>query len=164
MPKLNVFKWDNLIRGDSAGVAWKVSYRDSSGDLHPKSLVGYTAALTLKPTEYDNSVTDVISDEKGRKAAEGFEGQLAICNVDCDVPEEMHYIDPAEGRILFDLHKQAMWLNPGTYYMDIVLENKSSHRTHTYVMAKVEVQGHPTNRLTTDTPDTFDDVRNPESI
>lgn len=164
MARLQTLKWDNLIRGDSSAVAWQIKYRDKNGDLQPKSLVGYKAALTIKQKEWDNSYTDIIPDPSGSKAAEGYDGALAVINIDCDDEEQMHYIPPEQGRILFDLHKQAMWLTPGSYYLDIVLENKASKRTHTYVLATLTVQGHPTNRLTTDDPDTYDDVRTPEEV
>lgn len=158
MAKLNVIKLDAHPRGDSGVIRWSWVKKESDGTLTPLSLVGYKAALTVKAKQWDRITTDIGSEEEGPSAVEGYDGTLWKIDVDCDDSTQMHGIDPAEGMILFEMPKQANWIEPGTYFMDIVVENKSSHRTTTVMLGTIEIQGHPTNRLTTDTPDTYDDI------
>lgn len=154
MAKINTITIDTYQRGDSAVLPWYLKYVDSQGQQQPKNLAGYKAALTISKSEYSMDTTDV----SGGGAAIGYNNTFAVVNVDCDNPSQMHGISPAQGKILFDLHKQMMWLEPGTYWIDIVLENKTNKRTHTYAIGKIELQGHPTNRLTTDAVDSYGDV------
>lgn len=159
MGKLNTVKLDTLPRGDSGLLRWSWVKREEDGSTRPLSLVGYKAALTVKAKEYDD-VPDDSMDEYGTESAViGYNNTEWKIDVDCDDPTQMHGIDPAEGMILFTMPKQANWIKPGTYFIDIVVENKTSHRTTTVMVGTIDIQGHPTNRLTTDTPDTFDDIR-----
>lgn len=164
MAKITAINIDTFQRGDSNVLPWTLQRQDSEGNLSPFNLTGYKAALTISKAEFSDSYNDVDLDTSGRGAARGYGGQSAVVDVDCDSTADMHGIDPSEGKILFDLHKQNMWIAPGDYYLDVVLENKTTKRTHTYVIGKISIQGHPTNRLTTDAPDTFEDVQNPEDV
>ena len=146
MAKLNTIKLEAHPRGDSGVIRWSWVKKGESGDLTPLSLVGYQAALTVKQQLYD-------MDEDDERAAKGNDDVLFRITVDCDNPEEMHSIDPTLGQIMFEIPKKATWLIPGTYYMDIVVENKASHKTTTVMLATLEIQGHPTNRFTSDTAD-----------
>ena len=158
MGKLNVINLDSHPRGDSGVLWWSWKKREEDGTLTTLSLAGYKAALTLKAKQYDKSVDDITPDETNSSAVKGFDETAWVINVDCDNPDDMHGIDPSEGMILFEMPKQANWIEPGKYYIDIVVTNKSSHRTTTVMLGQIEIQGHPTNRLTTDIPDTFDDI------
>lgn len=151
MGKINTLKLDSHPRGDSGVLRWSWVKKESDGTTRTLSLVGYKAALTVKSPVYDDSVDDST-------AASGYNNVLWKIDVDCDDSTQMHGIDPANGMILFAMPKQANWVEPGTYNIDIVVENKASHRTTTVFLGTIEIQGHPTNRLTTDTPDDFSDV------
>lgn len=154
MGKLNTIKIDTHPRGDSGVLRWSWVKKEEDGSLTPLSLAGYKVALTFKTKQWDSSPDDI----DGSDTARGYEGKLWMTTIDCDNSTEMHGLDPAEGKILFEFPKQSNWVDPGTYWMDIVVENKSSHRTTTVFLGQIEIQGHPTNRLTTDTPDTFSDI------
>lgn len=151
MGKINTLKLDSHPRGDSGVLRWSWVKKESDGTTRALSLVGYKAALTVKSPVYDDSTDDST-------AASGYNNVLWKIDVDCDNPTQMHGIDPANGMILFAMPKQANWVEPGTYNIDIVIENKASHRTTTVFLGTIEIQGHPTNRLTTDTPDDFSDI------
>lgn len=151
MAKINTIKLDAHPRGDSGILRWSWVKRDSEGNDAPLSLVGYRASLTVKTPVWD-------SGEDDETAASGYNGVLWKIDVDCDDPAQMHGIDPVNGMILFAMPKQANWITPGTYNVDIVVENKSSRRTTTVMIGTIEIQGHPTNRLTTDTPDSYTDI------
>lgn len=151
MAKLNVIKLEAHPRGDSGVIRWSWVKNNSDGTTTVLSLAGYKAALTVKAGQYDDEATD-------DSAVAGYNNTLWRIDVDCDDLDDMHGIDPSNGMILFEMPKQANWIAPGTYYMDIVVENKASHRTTTVFLGQIEIQGHPTNRLTTDTPDTYDDL------
>ena len=155
MGKLNVIKIDTHPRGDSGLLRWSIVRRQADGSTAPMSLAGYKVALTVKEKQWDNAPDDM----EGSETARGYEGQLWMTTIDCDNSVEMHGIKPEEGKVLFEFPKQTNWVEPGTYWMDIVIENKASRRTTTVFLGQLEVQGHPTNRLTTDAPDTFDDIR-----
>lgn len=164
MAKINVITIDTYQRGDSAVLPWTLQYADAEGEIHPKNLTGFRAALTISASEYTHSVDDVTPDDRGRAAAVGYNDTKAVVNVDCDNSIDMHGLDPANGKILFDLHKQMMWLEPGEYWISITIENKINKRTHTYAIGKIAIQGHPTNRLTTDAVDSYGDVRSEEDV
>lgn len=151
MGKINTLKLDSHPRGDSGVLRWSWVKKESDGTTRSLSLVGYKAALTVKSPVYDDSVDDST-------AASGYNNVLWKIDVDCDDSTQMHGIDPANGMILFAMPKQANWVEPGTYNIDIVVENKASHRTTTVFLGTIEIQGHPTNRLTTDAPDDFSDI------
>lgn len=155
MAKLQVIKVDVHPRGDSGMLRWSIVRRTESGETTPLSLVGYKVALTVKSKLYDEAPDDV----DGATTAVGYNEARWMTTIDCDNSVEMHGIKPEEGKILFEFPKQANWIEPGTYYMDIVIENKSSHRTTTVFLGQIEIQGHPTNRLTTDVPDSFSDIQ-----
>ena len=164
MAKINAITIDTYQRGDSAVLPWTLQYADIDGNVHPKDLSGCRAALTISAHEFTHSIDDITPDAQGKSAALGYNNNYAVVNVDCDSPLEMHGLDPAEGKILFDLHKQMMWLEPGEYWISITIENKISKRTHTYAIGKIGIQGHPTNRLTTDAVDSYGDVRSEEDV
>lgn len=151
MAKLNTIKLDTHPRGDSGVIRWSWVKKESDGTLTPLSLVGYKVAMTVKSSVYDMSADDST-------ASSGYDNALWKIDIDCDNPTDMHGIDPAEGKVLFAMPKQANWITPGTYNIDIVVENKTSHRTTTVMLGTIEIQGHPTNRLTTDTPDSYSDL------
>lgn len=151
MGKINSVKLDSHPRGDSGVLRWSWVKKESDGTVRTLSLVGYKAALTVKSPLNDDSVDDST-------AVSGYNNVLWKVDVDCDDATQMHGIDPVNGMILFAMPKQANWVEPGTYNLDIVVENKSSHRTTTVFMGTIEIQGHPTNRFTTDIPDDFSDI------
>lgn len=151
MAKLNSIKLDVHPRGDSGVLRWSWVKKQSDGTTTPLSLVGYYVAFTVKAQQYD-------FDEPDDTAAAGYNNTLWRTTIDCDDETQMHGIDPTLGMVLIPFPKQANWINPGTYHFDIVVENKYSHRTTTVALGTIEIQGHPTNRLTTDTPDSFDDI------
>lgn len=151
MGKINTLKLDSHPRGDSGVLRWSWVKKESNGTTRPLSLVGYKAALTVKSPVYDIDADD-------DSAVEGYNNALWRIDIDCDDTDDMHGIDPANGMILFAMPKQANWIEPGTYNIDIVVENKASHRTTTVFLGTIEIQGHPTNRLTTDAPDDFSDI------
>lgn len=151
MAKINVVKLDSHPRGDSGVLRWSWVKKEQDGTTRALSLVGYKAALTVKSPVYDSDADD-------DSAVEGYNNALWRIDVDCDNSTQMHGIDPAEGMILFAMPKQANWVTPGTYNIDIVVENKASHRTTTVFIGQIEIQGHPTNRLTTDAPDDYSDI------
>ena len=151
MGKINSVKLDSHPRGDSGVLRWSWVKKESDGTTRTLSLVGYKAALTVKAPVHDDSADDST-------AVSGYNNVLWKVDVDCDDATQMHGIDPANGMILFAMPKQANWVEPGTYNIDIVVENKSSHRTTTVFIGTIEIQGHPTNRFTTDTPDDFSDI------
>lgn len=155
MAKLNVIKIDTHPRGDSGLLRWSIVKRQADGTTAPLSLVGYKVALTVKEKQWDSSPDDI----EGSDTATGYNGQRWMTTIDCDNAGEMHNLDPAEGKVLFEFPKQANWIDPGTYWMDIVIENKASRRTTTVFLGQIEIQGHPTNRLTTDAPDSFSDIQ-----
>lgn len=154
MAKLNTIKIDTHPRGDSGLLRWSIVRRQADGSTSPLSLVGYKVAMTIKTRQWDYSPDDVENSD----TAKGYNEQLWMTSIDCDNSEEMHGLDPAEGKVLFEFPKQQNWVEPGTYYLDIVIENKASHRTTTVLLGTIEIQGHPTNRLTTDVPDSFSDI------
>ena len=151
MGKLNVVKLDSHPRGDSGVLRWSWVKKNQDGTTSVLSLAGYKVALTVKSPVYDMDTAD-------NSAVEGYNSTLWRIDIDCDNSTQMHGIDPAEGMVLFAMPKQANWVTPGTYNIDIVVENKSSHRTTTVFLGQIEIQGHPTNRLTTDTPDDYSDI------
>lgn len=151
MAQLTELNLNTFVRGDSSVLRWSWVKQEAGGGTTPLSLVGYKVALTVKTSQYDSSVDDST-------AVQGSDNVLFKIDVDCDNPEDMHGIDPTLGQIVFPLSKKATWIAPGTYYIDIVVENKSSHRTQTVMYGKLNIQGHPTNRLTTDETDTFEDL------
>lgn len=151
MAKLNTVKLEAHPRGDSGVIRWSWVKKNADNTTTPLSLVGYKAALTVKSQLYDDDTED-------NSAASGYDDTLWRIDIDCDDSEQMHGIDPSLGMILFEMPKQANWIDPGTYNMDIVVENKASHRTTTVLLATLEIQGHPTNRLTTDIPDDYSDL------
>ena len=151
MAKLNPIKLDVHPRGDSGVLRWSWVKKESNGSTSALSLAGYVIAFSVKPNVFD-------SDKDDDSVAKGYNNTLWRTTIDCDDPTQMHGIDPAEGMALIPFPKQANWIAPGTYNFDIVVENKYSHRTTTVALGTIEIQGHPTNRLTTDTPDTFDDL------
>ena len=146
MSKLNIIKLTPHPRGDSGILRWSWVKKESDGTTTPLSLVGYKVAMTVKKNQWGTDTVD-------QGSAKGYNNTLWKIDIDCDDPTEMHGIDPANGMVLFEMPKQANWITPGTYYADIVVENKSSHRTTTVMLGTIEIQGHPTNRLTTDIPD-----------
>lgn len=150
MTKIQKIKLGSHPRGDSGFIRWSWKKQGSNGELTKLSLVGYKASLTVKQAEHD-SVTNDSGDGEG--AVKGFNNTEWKVDIDCDNPTQMRGINPTEGQILFPIHKQATWLEPGTYNVDIVLENKASKATTTVMIGEIEIQGHPTNRLTTDAPD-----------
>lgn len=154
MAKLTTIKIDTHPRGDSGMLRWSIVRQQADGSTVPLSLVGYKVAMTIKTKQWDSSADDI----EGSDTAVGYNDQRWMTTIDCDNPSEMHGLNPADGKILFDMPKQANWVDPGTYWMDIVIENKASHRTTTVFLGQIEIQGHPTNRLTTDTPDSFTDI------
>ena len=113
MGKINTLKLDSHPRGDSGVLRWSWVKKESDGTTRALSLVGYKAALTVKSPVYDDSVDDST-------AASGYNNVLWKIDVDCDNPTQMHGIDPANGMILFAMPKQANWVEPGTYNIDIV--------------------------------------------
>lgn len=151
MAKINTIKLDTHPRGDSGIIRWSWVKKEEDGTLTPLSLVGYKVAMTVKQKDWDSSSDDT-------SAVKGYNNTLWKIDIDCDDTEQMHGLDPTEGKVLFEMPKQANWVTPGTYHLDIVVENKSSHRTTTVMLGTIEIQGHPTNRLTTDTPDSYDDL------
>lgn len=151
MAKIATIKLDAHPRGDSGILRWSWVKRESDGTDTPISLVGYKAALTVKAPVWD-------TDENDLSAVKGYNDTLWKVDVDCDDPTQMHGIDPTLGMILFAMPKQANWITPGTYSIDIVVENKTSHRTTTCMVGTIEIQGHPTNRLTTDIADDYSDI------
>lgn len=154
MGKLTSIKIDTHPRGDSGLLRWSWVKQQPDGTTTPLSLVGYKVALTVKSKQWDNAPDDL----EGSDVARGYEGKAWMATIDCDDPTQMHGLDPAEGKVLFDMPKQENWVEPGIYWLDIVVENKASHRTTTVLLGQIEIQGHPTNRLTTDAPDSFDDI------
>lgn len=151
MAQINTINLDAHPRGDSGLIRWSWVKKNADGSTTPISLVGYRASFTCKSAVYDDEADD-------SSAVEGYENALWKVDVDCDDPDQMHGIDPATGMCMFEIPKQATWTEPGQYNCDIVVENKSSHRTTTCMVGTITVQGHPTNRLTTDYPDTFDNI------
>lgn len=151
MGKINQVKLDSHPRGDSGVLRWSWVKKESDGSTRALSLVGYKVALTVKRALWDEDAAD-------DSAVSGYDNALWRIDIDCDDSTQMHGIDPANGMVLFAMPKQANWVEPGTYNIDIVVENKSSHRTTTVFLGTIDIQGHPTNRLTTDIPDTFDDI------
>lgn len=151
MAKLNTIKLDTHPRGDSGVLYWGWVKDNGDGTTTPLSLVGYKIALTVK-----NKVWDTNPDDD--TAVEGYNSALWKKDIDCDSSDDMHGLDPTEGKAMFEFPKQANWVTPGTYNIDIVVENKASHRTTTVFLGTIDIQGHPTNRLTTDYPDSFDDI------
>lgn len=164
MARIEEITIDTLQRGDSSVLPWQLLRQVDEETTEPFDLTGYKAALTVSKHQWTESINDTEPDVSGRSAAKGFGDQYAIVDVDCDSTSDMHGQDPQDGKILFDLHKQNMWVEPGEYYCDIVLENKTNHRTHTYAIGKITIQGHPTNRLTTDAPDSYSDVTDAEDV
>ena len=151
MGKINVVTLDGHPRGDSGVLRWSWVKKEANNTTTPLSLVGYKVSLTVKANQYD---TDADDDT----AAAGYDNALWRVDIDCDNSTDMHGINPALGKVLFPMPKQATWLTPGVYWIDIVVENKSSYRTTTVFMGKIEIQGHPTNRRTTDHVDSFTDI------
>lgn len=151
MGKLNVVTLDMHPRGDSGVLRWSWVKKESDGTTRALSLAGYKLALTVKAPQHD-------LDELDDSAVMGYNDALWRVDIDCDNPTDMHGINPTSGQAIFPMPKQATWIEPGTYYIDIVAENKSSHRTTTVFLGKIEIQGHPTNRLTTDQSDSFTDI------
>lgn len=151
MSQLTELNLNTFVRGDSSVLRWSWVRKNSDGTTTPLSLVGYKVALTVKNNNFD-------MDEKDDTAVTGESGILFRMDVDCDNAEDMHGLDPKAGEIAFPISKKALWITPGSYYLDIVVENKASHRTTTVALGKFSVQGHPTNRLSTDEADTFDDL------
>lgn len=154
MAKLSTIKIDTHPRGDSGILRWSWVKKQEDGSTTPLSLIGYKVALTVKSQQWDMSADDI----EGASTATGYNDTKWLINIDCDDPTQMHGLNPADGKVMFDFHKQASWVEPGTYWLDIVVENKSSHKTTTVLLGQIEIQGHPTNRLTTDAPDSFDDI------
>lgn len=154
MAKLNSIKIDTHPRGDSGILRWSWVKQEADGSMTPLSLVGYKVAMTVKAQDWDMSPNDI----EGASTAVGYNDILWMIDIDCDNPNEMHGLDPSAGKVLFAMPKQANWIEPGTYYVDIVVENKVSKRTTTVLSGTIEIQGHPTNRLTTDAPDTYGDI------
>lgn len=151
MGKLNVVSLDAHPRGDSGVLRWSWVKKESDNTTTALSLVGYKVSLTVKANQYD-------TDEGDDTAMVGYGDTLWRVDIDCDNSTDMHGLDPAEGKVIFPMPKQATWVNPGTYWIDIVVENKASYRTTTVFLGKIEVQGHPTNRRTTDHTDDFSDI------
>lgn len=151
MGKLNVITLDSHPRGDSGVLRWSWVKKQQNNTTTPLSLVGYKVSLTVKSVQSDSDVDDDT-------AAGGYNDALWRVDIDCDNSTDMHGLDPAEGRVLFPMPKQATWIEPGTYWIDIVVENKASYRATTVFLGKIEVQGHPTNRRTTDHADSFTDI------
>ena len=155
MAKLQTIKIDTHLRGDSGLLRWSWVKQNADGSTSPLSLAGYKVAMTIKDKQWDDSPDDI----EGAYTAVGYNGVRWMTTIDCDNSVEMHGINPAEGKVLFEMPKQANWVEPGTYWLDIVVENKASHRTTTVLLGQIEIQGHPTNRLTTDIPDSFTDIK-----
>lgn len=158
MGKLTVVNLDSHPRGDSGILRWSWVKKEADGSLTPLSLVGYKAALTVKAKDWDSSYDDETPDDEMSTTVAGYNGVLWKIDIDCDNQTDMSGIDPTLGQILWKMPKQANWINPGKYFIDIVVENKSSHQTTTVMLGQIEIQGHPTNRLATDIPDTFDNI------
>lgn len=152
MAKLEKLKLGSHPRGDTGVIRWSWKKQTASG-TEKLSLAGYKACLTVKSNEYDLSLDDSSPDEQERTTVSGYNNVMWKVDIDCDNPTDMSNIDPREGQIIFPIHKQAAWLEPGKYNIDIVLENKASRNTTTVMFGEIEIQGHPTNRLTTDGPD-----------
>lgn len=155
MIRLNNNSLGTFMRGDSAIIPWSWKKRSSEGQLTPISLVGYKASMTIKSNNYDLSADDQTPDEMERTTAKGYNNTFFKIDVDCDNPTQMHNIAPAKGEIQFHLPKQATWVEPGKYVVDIVVQNKASKWTTTVFSGTLEIVGHPTNRLTTDGPDSW---------
>lgn len=151
MVKLAETNAGTLVRGDSSVWRWTWKRQMTDGSLQTLSLKGYKVAFTVKSAIYD-----AIEDDS--TAASGHMQVLFRQDIDCDNPADMHNIDPDEGYVLLSIPKKSTWVAPGQYYYDIVVENKASHRTQTVFYGKLEIQGHPTNRFTTDNYDTFEDL------
>ena len=109
--------------------------------------------MTFKNHLYDQSTDDETEDTNGKTTLKGFNNKLFKIDIDCDDPTQMSGIDPAKGEVLFKIPKQATWVEPGKYHWDIVVENKTSKITTTLAKGTMEIVGHATNRLTTDSPE-----------
>lgn len=158
MGKLNIIKIDTHPRGDSGILRWGWVKKNADGTTTPLSLKGYKVAMTVKARQWDKVPDDNKDGTMESDTLRGYNNQMWWQTIDCDDPSQMHGLDPAEGKVIFEFPKQANWVDPGTYYIDIVVENKASHRTTTVMLGQIEVQGHPTNRFTTDIPDSFTDI------
>lgn len=146
----------SFMRGDSAVIPWSWKKKGDGGELTPISLAGYKVSLTVKGSEYDLSVDDITPINGVESTVKGYNDNYLKVDIDCDNPTEMSNMDPALGEVHFHLPKQAMWLEPGDYSVDIVVENKASKWTTTVLMGTLTIIGHPTNRLTTDAPDRYE--------
>ena len=155
MAKVNKVSIGSFMRGDSAVVPWSWKKKGSDGQLTPISLVGYKASMTIKAKDYDQSTDDQTPDEMESTTVKGYNDTFFKIDIDCDNPTQMQNVAPTKGEILFHLPKQATWVEPGSYSVDIVVQNKASKWTTTVFTGTLEIIGHPTNRLTTDSPDSW---------
>lgn len=146
MPQLTSIQLNQHQRGDSGIIPWSWTRLDEQGNEHPVSLAGYKVSMTFKNNKYDDSIND-------ETVLKGFNNQQFKIDIDCDDPTQMSGIDPAKGEVLFKIPKQATWVEPGKYNWDIVVENKTSKITTTLAKGTMEIVGHTTNRLTTDSPE-----------
>lgn len=153
MPQLTPIRLNQHQRGDSGIIPWSWTRIDEQGVEHPVSLVGYKVSMTFKNHLYDQSTDDETEDTNGKTTLKGFNNKLFKIDIDCDDSTQMSGIDPAKGEVLFKIPKQATWVEPGKYHWDIVVENKTSKITTTLAKGTMEIVGHATNRLTTDSPE-----------
>lgn len=151
MAKVNKVNIGSFMRGDSAVIPWAWKKRGEDGQLTPLSLRGYKASMTIKSEASDYSVDD----EENSTTPKGYNNTYFKIDVDCDNSVQMHGVSPDKGEVLFHLPKQATWVDPAPYQVDIVVQNKSSRWTTTVFSGQLEIIGHPTNRLTTDAPDSW---------
>lgn len=137
-----------FMRGDSAVLDWSLQKQNEDGTTSPMSLKGYQLACTVKASEYDSTTDDST-------AVQGANKKIWKVDIDCDDTTQNGGFQPEEGKCRIPLSKNSTWTNPMKLYVDIVLEDKVTHITQTMMNGTLTVQGHPTNRLSTDNEDIF---------
>lgn len=171
--RLKIIKYDTIIRGTNDYIPVSFSKKDSEGNVTPYDLTGKLLVLTAKKKEYDGDInkTKELEDDSAvtSQINENFDFKITI---DCDDETEgsngpsddkdvwknnyqgMYGQDPKEGKAIFRLSKKMTMIEPGEYFFDIRIMDKSKTTIGQIVECKdwcpilgqFEIQGTPTNR------------------
>ena len=173
---LKPIKYDTIIRGTNDVIPVSFSRKDSEGNITPYDLTGKILVLTAKKKEYDGDKdkTDELDDYSAitSQLSEDYDFKITI---DCDDETEgtqgpaddkeywknnyqgMYGQDPTEGKAAFRLSKKMTFIQPGDYYFDIRIMDKSKTiigqitecKDWCPVFGTFTIQGTPTNRTAT---------------
>lgn len=106
------------------GTAYTINYTHLDSDGNPIDLTGQTVYFTVKDEEYDTDASD------------------SVAEISVNVSS---HSDPTNGVTTWALNDADTYLEPGTYYYSILVEDASNDSV-LVAKGKFKVLAHPANR------------------